>query len=327
MIKFLLLYLFTLSSYSLVEDENLIENYGEIILKNYFSIDYSELEISEFKKIKYKYFNFNKKKNLIIFPGQGEASIKYSEVIYDLKEHFNILIINHRGQGNSFRFTEEKEISIVDDFKNYALDARKILEKENLLNSNSNFLFAHSMGALIGIIYLSTFPNDFKKVVFSAPMIKINYGWFPEFLIKFLARVFSAISPHSYVFGQGGYPWNEKFKDNKLSTSKKRWTNFREVIKKYKNYACGGISFRWLQSVIDYTTDAKIKEYTKKIKIDSMILRPLEDEIVTLEDQKSFCDNLKNCELIDFENSRHEVLQEVDIIRNIGLEKIINFLN
>ena len=42
------------------------------------------------------------------------------------------------------------------------------------------FLISHSTGGTIAALYLEDFPDDFKGAVFASPMMKINFGIFPE---------------------------------------------------------------------------------------------------------------------------------------------------
>jgi lysophospholipase len=85
---------------------------------------------------------------LIISPGQTESSLKYAEVLYDLKDlGYSIYIIDHRGQGLSDRTLPGTTLSHVNRFKDYVDDfttfVKDVVHPENYRHS---VIIAHSMG-------------------------------------------------------------------------------------------------------------------------------------------------------------------------------------
>ena len=68
---------------------------------------------------------------IVVCPGRIESYIKYAELAYDLFHlGFDVLIIDHRGQGLSGRMLPDTHRGHVDNFSDYVDDLAAFWQQE-----------------------------------------------------------------------------------------------------------------------------------------------------------------------------------------------------
>lgn len=115
-------------------------------------------------------------RELLIIHGMGEHSSRYDSVIEGLGSSFNrIVAFDLRGHGRSSGIRGH-----VDSFDDFLSDVGRVLRwmKESSKGKKQNvFLYAHSMGSLIGLRFLQKFAGQFpelKAAVLSSPFLGIR---------------------------------------------------------------------------------------------------------------------------------------------------------
>lgn len=86
---------------------------------------------------------------IVVCPGRIESYIKYAELAYDLFHlGFDVLIIDHRGQGLSGRMLPDTHRGHVDNFSDYVDDLAAFWQQEVQPGPwRKRYILAHSMGA------------------------------------------------------------------------------------------------------------------------------------------------------------------------------------
>ena len=115
------------------------------------------------------------------------------------------------------------------------------------------------------------------------------------------------------------------FKNNNLTSSRKRWDLWEEkILPENPEIRSGGATNRWIRESIK--ARRKALNNSHKIKAPVLILKAENDPVVSSEEIDIFCEKTA-CKKLSFKDSKHEILMEKDSIRNIALQQILNFIN
>lgn len=312
-------------------ETSLVENYKTEIIPYILS----HTERSDFKGVGGKEINYFSMKTtepkgvIIISPGQSESSLKYSELMYDMKDWgYDIFIIDHRGQGFSERLLEDREKSHVESFYDYVDDftyfVNSVVQPEKYKKS---ILLSHSMGGAVASGYLVQFPKTLTKAILSTPMIEINTQ-FGQLGPSILAEVLDIFNfDKEYSPNQGPYDRNQKFSDNSVTSSEERF-QVKQILYNdlFPQLAISGTTVKWVRSALSFTAQLRL---TKNVfQIPTLMFQAGKDQWVLPGGQNSIClvNSLANCKMIHFSTAQHEILNEKDSIRDLAISKIKEFV-
>lgn len=267
------------------------------------------------------------KGSIVISSGRTEGSIKYKEVFYDLYHNgYSVFTLDHRGQGQSGRMTENPDKGHVEDFRFYVGDLQQFIDKTVVPNSEQQpYLLCHSMGCTIGALYLMQHPDVFQKVVFASPMFGINAP-IPQWLAKSVLhthRFFNDLfSDAPWYFPGQGNKQKESFEDNVVTHSEVRYRESVQVFEQL-NVALGGITNGWLNAAL-WAMD-KINQQADKITTSALLLQSGGDIVVSNETQARVCSKMPDCRLVTIPEAKHELMMEKDQYRNEAMRRILQF--
>ena len=122
---------------------------------------------------------------IVVCPGRIESYVKYAELAYDLfHSGFDVLIIDHRGQGRSGRMLSDPHRGHVANFSDYVDDLAAFWQQEVLPGRwRQRFILAHSMGGAIATQFLQRYPQGCDAVALCAPMFGIIMR-LPEWVVR-----------------------------------------------------------------------------------------------------------------------------------------------
>lgn len=283
------------------------------------------------KKIFYRlYPGVNDKKNnnlLFVLPGMTEPEIKYTELIYDIKLKFfgTIVVVDHRGQGQSDRDIDDLQKTFIYNFNSYISDLKKIINIEKKLYSNL-FIIGHSMGAHIAYKYLIENSDLISKAVLVSPMFEINLGmpWFVLDAYKFFLRP----ELSDYLPGRGPFKNNISEKDkleSSVTSSLSRINLERFYLKNDAKIQKGGVTLGWLLEA--KKSNEELRSNKKIINSSLVILQASEDRMVKNEVQNKICKAQPNCQIRQIKGAKHEILMEKDFYRDKAINEIYDFFN
>lgn len=264
---------------------------------------------------------------LFILPGRGESSLKYSEICYELRGHgFDIVVLDHRGQGFSERGDAPDGLGHVCDWNNYVNDVDEIVDHfKELKKYKRTIVLAHSMGGAISLAAKIKNPNFCDGMILSSPMLKVNTFNVPSFIARTalsgLTSTQLRLAPVPFYRGQDAL---KVFGDNNLTSSRERFEFFLELRKKHPQIFVGAPTTQWVHEAL------KLNHFIwkKKAALDCgiLIMQAGEERIVCNDTQDNFARHVGNCRLIKLKDSLHEILQERDDIRNRALVQVHKFL-
>ena len=260
---------------------------------------------------------------IVVSTGRIEGLEKYKELLWELYcNNFAVFIMDHQGQGRSYRHLKNKHKGFVKHYNNYSSDLNNF--DQQIVSKHwqgKKVMLAHSMGGAIAIDYLAKFENSYKGVFLSAPMFDIFTKDVPKIPTKFIVKLATLLGLHScYAFGQGNYN-PIPFTENVLTSSEKRYTYFRQTYKLEPNIQLGGVTFGWLAATIAFLKSID----TLNVPIPLFIASAASDTVVNNEAQYSLAKRHAHATIESFESAKHELLFERDEIRKLLLTNFYQF--
>ena len=269
---------------------------------------------------------------LVIIGGRTEPLEKYREVFFDLRSlDVAIYSYDHRGQGLSDRLLADHRKGHVESFLDYVEDLHIFLEQLVGCGSRHDqiFVLAHSMGGAIAALFHHNYPGVLAGLVFTAPMFGIHSRPLSTPVAEWLAAIMVRSGRgENYIFGRGAEVYNLEYANNPLTSSTERFAYSLRVFAENPKLALGSPSFNWLHEA--YYWLRKIRKITfehTNTNIPMLLLQAECDRVVTASAQRQFLKNNPSCDFLVIAGARHELLMEVDAIRDEVLDLIRGFVN
>ena len=285
------------------------------------------------------YIKFGNKKgskgSLIFVTGFGEGVLMYLELYYDLylKGWSPIYSYDHRGQGQSTRALEDRNVSYIEDWSFYSEDLKTFFELA-LINSKVDqkdlYLIAHSMGANITSTLFQSKPKQqelFNAVVFSAPL----FGIYASYL-DILSPIFPSVARITCLFYgclkplrvSHSYKKQRKFSRERITNSITRFNWYHKVSKQYNSY---GVlpSLDWAIKALDQSKQILKEKNIEKIQKPLLILQSKDEKVVSNPRQNKFCKVIDQKCRIKVINGRHAHFLEIDEHRDQAIAATVKF--
>jgi len=330
MIKYLSILIFSLSVFSVPESKltiirSLFENQENYTLHKFMGEANLEVDYTKYGE------KVGKRGAVIISVGNRQAGLEYLEMAFDLeKMGFSpIYMTSHRGQGFSDRALDDFKKGHVEHFSYYADDLNKLVQivQSEIGEEVPLYNISHSMGGAITLDYLQRYKSAFKRVLLSAPMIKIRKDE-----DKILARTFFACytpfgpSCDDYAPGTGKEETRE-FEGNIITSSKGRYDLRTLFIDMYPKYRLAGPTVRWIFEAIKANRKMRKKSKLERVSTPILIVQAGEDKVIVNEAHREICTKLKDCSLIQITGSLHDIPMERDIYRSQLMINLSRFFN
>lgn len=270
---------------------------------------------------------------LMIAPGRMEASYKYRELSMDFwHQGFEVVVLDHRGQGLSERFFKQNRVGHMDNFDWAAQDlitlARRCQHQEQPL-----FVMGHSMGASIAIRAMQLSPELFSAGAAIAPMLSLPLG-VPEWVAWWCSTIKSwrdrtrwrqrKIVPDFVSSSRRDYK-DPGFDGNLLTSSEVRYRAFRELYQNQPKLQLGGPTAGWLHQALRLMR--QIQQESTKLTAPLLMLTAGQEKVVTRQGQDQLRRSLKRKgQAIDWlllDQARHEIFEERDEIRSAAINAIL----
>lgn len=335
--KILFSTLFLLISFSqnvfAISEGNYQQEYQNKIMPLIHSMDEGRFIGEKNISIHYRTFIQENAKNcLVILPGRTEPVEKYAEVIYDLLQtdagkNLNFFLLDHRGQGSSGRMAKPFDVGHIDHFSHYVADLETFIKNQNLeKNCHHRFLLAHSLGAGISVSYLLKNPNFFDKIALSSPMLKIQTKPYAYAVARTIVEAANLAGLGAkFAPGQKGFDPNETFVNNKFTTSPERFFMAMNIFEILPTTKLGGVSNRWILEVMKGTNPIRSRYH--EISAPMRVFHAGIEEYSESSEMEKLCTEAANCQRTFLPTSKHEVLMDRDVNRNIVINELSNFFN
>lgn len=282
-------------------------------------------------KIHYEYELLpNAKGAVVISHGFLESAEKFREMAYwFMQMGFSVFAPDHRGHGRSPRLSPDLALTDVESFADYVKDLHCFVKKVVKPNSKGLplYLYGHSMGGAISILYLQNHPDVFDKAILTAPMLKPKTAGIPTPVTRALSAAFR-------VFGKGdqivfvskpGFDTNELF-ENSPDTSKERFEYYRKKRLEYPYLQNSYPTYRWINESLRIGRHMLDPVRCGRIKRPVLLFSAGDDSFVYRREQELFISLIPNGEIRYEDRARHEIYMSTNDVMSDYLGEIEAFL-
>ena len=266
---------------------------------------------------------------VIIFPGRTEFIEKYGETVAELRaRNLSAFVIDWRGQGLSHRPLANPLKGHIDRIETFVEDFKEIMPVIEEHLPAPYLMLCHSMGGNIGLRVLAAGIGSISGAVFSAPMLGLQMGGVPKPLVKALSLISSALGM-SGLYIPGGTDTSvleEAFNDNTVTHDVIRFGRNKKYVADEPGLALGPPTLGWLNASlasIDYLSKRHVLE---NVMVPTLFFGAAEEALTDNAALEHVTGALKDTELVMVPGARHEILQEVDEVRETFWEGFDRFV-
>ena len=257
---------------------------------------------------------------VVLMQGRTEFIEKYFEVIGDLLSRgFAVAAVDWRGQGLSERPLANRQKGHVADFDHFVEDLQWAIEGYVRPHCPAPYVgFSHSMGGNIALHHLARHPGVLEAACFSAPMWGIGKAEQPGLALKLISGLGCALGlSGSYLPGrEGDFDLDSPFEKNVLTSDRGRYERFMAQIRLEPALALGSPTFGWAKQAIASIDALHAAGFPEALSTPIRVCSAGADALVSVAAHAAIADRLPNARRVVFDGAQHELLMEVDAIRD-----------
>lgn len=270
---------------------------------------------------------------VVCLPGLGEFAEKYFETARTvLDSNMAFWVMDWMGQGGSGRYLPDAQkrhggpfTEDVADMHYFVLEYIKHSSVHPDRGRIPMVLLAHSMGANIGLRFLSQYPGLFECAAFTAPMIGIKtLSGVPAPLAGLATGVCGALAGKNYVPGGKGWHVEKHTPEgpHRLSADPVRGSVHNAWCEANPQIKIGDPTFGWLRHAQD--SCAALARPTGCAAIETPCLFALaeNEHLVDNVKARAVIGSMKNAECVDIPWAHHEILMDVNEVRDVFFERL-----
>ncbi len=280
------------------------------------------------KKLHYEaYEKLLSRGNVIILHGFTESAEKFRETAYYFrKAGYSVFSLDLRGHGKSHHESENPLRVDIDSFDTYAEDLNIFIDKivKPLSKDKNIYIYSHSLGSTVALLYLMKYPYSVSKAVLSSPMICGNMGM-PTAIAGSVAKALCTLggkkipAPGRCVFDEN------QTAENSDAMSKTRFEYYHEKRKREPLYQTSGPSFSWVKASLAARDKLMSENNITQLRAKLLIFKPETDRQLLGEWTDWFAEKA-NIKIKDVKNSRHEIFMSSNETLKWYMEEILEFL-
>ena len=259
---------------------------------------------------------------VVFLPGMGEASLKYYDLFENLRlQNSTYYGWDHIGQGFSSHLLPEELIKVHIDNFDTQITAIEAFFKKLKTQHRKIIVLGHSMGAHLAVRVAAQNPALIDALILSAPLFDINPTLRTGAVLTWLLSLFPDSSyPPLYSFFV-----KKNIKNGWVTNSVEKQEEFQKTLTLYPELKRQGATIGWLRAARESV--GKLKQVNlKSIQVPVLLLQADTDYLVDNSAQDLACSQLPQCQKEVMKNSKHEILFEVDAVRNLAFEKMRLFI-
>lgn len=269
--------------------------------------------------------------SLLFLPGRGDAYEKYLELLdHWHRRGWHVTAADWRGQAGSGRLGFDEVTGHVDDFAVWIDDLAGLWADWKASTCGPHVLVGHSMGGHLVLRALAEQRVDPVALVLSAPMLGFRPRYIPDAFLDLLAQRLAAFGDRR----RPAWKWNEKpgvppeDRVELLTHDRERYADELWWREARPEIVMGPASWGWLASALASGRLLQRPGVLERIETPVLMLAASEDKLVEYGAIERAARRLPNAELVRFgREARHEILREVDPIRDKAIAAIDDFLD
>jgi lysophospholipase len=269
--------------------------------------------------------------SILYFPGRGDFYEKYLETLdYWNRRGWRVTAADWHGQAGSGRLGTDAVTGHVGDFSAWIDDLAAFWQEWKAATPGPHVLAAHSMGGHLVLRALVERRVDPDAVVLSAPMLGFHTFGLPLGVLHAVARLMCAVGDRR----RPAWKWSEKpgqvpeGRDKLLTHDARRYEDEMVWRAQRPELVMGPGSWGWVERAYASARAMFARGRIESVQTPVFIVGTSDDKLVSPAAIREAAKRLPNSELMMLgEEARHEVLREVDAVRDPILHAIDDFLD
>ncbi len=269
--------------------------------------------------------------SILFLPGRGDAYEKYLETLdHWHRSGWRVTAADWRWQAGSGRLGKDEVTGHVDDFASWVNDLANFWTEWKAATPGPHILSAHSMGGHLVLRALAEKRVDPDALVLSAPMLGfLNKGvplWLMHGATRLMARLGDPRRP--------AWKWSEKpgeVPEGRIDLLTHDATRYADELwwrQHRPELAMGPGSWGWVERSYASTRALDAPGLLEAVQTPVLLIGTTNDRLVESAAIERAARRLPNAQLLLLgDEARHEVLREVDAVRNRVLATIDDFLD
>lgn len=268
--------------------------------------------------------------SILFMPGRGDAYEKWLETLDEWhSQGWAVTAADWRGQALSGRLGLDATTGHVDDFSGWIDDLVAFWNHWRETAPAPRVLAAHSMGAHIALRAVTEGRIRPDALVLSAPMLGLLPGWAPSGLLHLIARFVARLGdPRRPAWRGDERPELIHRARTRLLTHDASRYDDEEWWRRQRPIAMGPASWGWIEQALASIRMLEKPGVLESVQVPVLLLGTSADRLVSWRAIRRAAERLPKSTLVTFGSEcRHEILREVDTVRDRALDAIRTFLD
>lgn len=269
--------------------------------------------------------------SILFLPGRGDFYEKYIETLEQWKRAgWRVTAADWRGQAGSGRLGDDAVTGHIGDFSQWVDDLAALWRDWKASTPAPHILAAHSMGGHVVMRALVDHVVDPDAVVLSAPMLGMSGPPLPLPVLQGVAKLMCMVGKPT----RPAWKWSEKpgevpaRRRDLLSHDGERYADELWWREKRPQLVMGPGSWGWVERAYASARVLERKGALEAVQIPVLVISTSNDKLVSHPAAVRAAERLPKGELVAFgKESRHEILREVDAVRDKAMTAIAEFLD
>lgn len=269
--------------------------------------------------------------SILFLPGRGDNYEKYLETLAEWhRGGWSVTGADWRGQAGSGRLGQDATTGHIGDFSVWLEDIAALWRDWVAATPGPHVLAAHSMGGHLALRAIAERRIEPQALVLVAPMLGMAGPPLPLALLQSVARAMSKIGHPA----RPAWKWSEKpgelpaQRETLLTHDAARYADELWWRERRPELVMGPGSWGWVERSYASSRALFAPGVLEQVRTPCLMVATTADRLVKFAAIERACQRLPNCELIRFgEEARHEILREVDPVRNRAMAEIARFLD
>ncbi len=269
--------------------------------------------------------------SILFLPGRGDAYEKYLESLEEWhRAGWRVTGADWRGQAGSGRLADDAVTGHISDFNVWVDDLSALWKDWVASTPGPHVLAAHSMGGQVVMRSLVEKRVDPDAVFLSAPMLGMSGPPLPLPMLHGVAQLMTKIGDPK----RQAWKWSEKpgelplGRATLLTHDKDRYEDEAWWRDKRPELVMGPASWHWVERAYASWRELEEDGALESVQTPVLIISTKADKLVSHDANVRAAERLPNGELMELGNeAAHEVLREVDAVRDSIMQRIARFLD
>lgn len=261
--------------------------------------------------------------------GRGDIVEKYLELLAHWHEQgWSITSFDWRGQGGSGRQSPNPNVGHIDDFATYIADMAEFWQAwQDEAAGGPVVVMGHSMGGHLVLRALVEGVIRPTAAVLVAPMLGLKSPFgarLGERIAKIIGGIGNAARP---AWRENEKPGSTATRQSLLTTDPDRYADEIWWQQAKPELLLGPPSWRWVVEAFVSTRQVRDDARLRALDVPVLLLVPMADQLVDPNAALAVAAKLPNARVVKFgDEAAHEVLREVDPVRNRAIAELDMFL-